>query len=88
VYNLKIINKRDHAQRYTLTARGIDGLELRLDVPEIVVPEGGVLSLPARLLARESALAARSSPISFTLALADDPDTAVTTDAVFLGPQP
>jgi len=88
VYNLKILNKRDRPQRYTLRATGMPGLELKLDVSEIEVPAGGVLNLPARLRVAEAALAARSTPVIFTLALADDHATAVDTDAVFLGPTP
>ncbi len=88
VYNLKILNKQDHPQRFLLEVEGIAGLEMRLDVPEVQVPAGGVLSVPVRLRAAESALGTRSTRVEFTLRHADNPQTSVTTRAVFLGPQP
>ncbi len=41
VYNVKVLNKSEHAQHYTLRATGVPELALLLDSPKIVVPAGG-----------------------------------------------
>jgi cytochrome c oxidase accessory protein FixG len=86
VYTLKVLNKRDAPRRFALRAEGLPGLELEYDASEITVQAGAVLSVPTRLRAAESVLAARSSPVTFVLTAADDPSASVTTLAKFLGP--
>ena len=86
VYLLKVMNKDDVTHEYKLSASGVTGLELRLDIPVVRVPPGVVLDVPVSLRAAEEALSARSLPISFRLAAVDRPGLAVEADARFLGP--
>jgi polyferredoxin len=87
VYILKILNMDDAAHRYALSVSGIEGLQLRMDLPEIRVEAGDVLELPVRLQAEESGLEARSSEVTFTLVADDAPALSATETARFLGPR-
>jgi cytochrome c oxidase accessory protein FixG len=88
VYLLKIINKDDTAHRYELAVSGIDGLTIATDVSNVVAEGGAVVSLPVALRADESALGARSLPVTFTLTAIDEPTQTVSAEAKFLGPAP
>ena len=86
VYTLKILNMDDLAHTYNLAVSGIPGMEMRMDLPEIVVESGGVLELPIRLRVDEGALQARSTVIEFSLVAVDDAGLSATETARFLGP--
>ncbi|MBI2801148.1 MAG: cytochrome c oxidase accessory protein CcoG [Gammaproteobacteria bacterium] len=88
VYTLKVLNKRDARRHFQLRAEGPAGLELLVDVPDIVVGAGDVLEVPVRLRAPESALTAQSVAVRFVLTAREDPNTFVTTEAKFIGPIP
>ena len=87
VYILKILNMDDAAHEYELSARGIEGLQMRVDPDTIRVESGEVAELPVSLRVDESALEARSSEITFELMATDDPSLAVEEEARFLGPR-
>ena len=87
VYILKILNMDDAAHEYELSARGIEGLQMRVDTDTIRVESGEVAELPVSLRVDESALEARSSEITFELMATDDPSLAVEEEARFLGPR-
>ncbi|MCB1750052.1 MAG: cytochrome c oxidase accessory protein CcoG [Gammaproteobacteria bacterium] len=88
VYTLKVLNLADEPRRFHVSAAGIDGLEAVGTDAAVQVEGGDVLEVPVVLRARESALGARSNPITFTLSAEDDPAVSVTEDAKFLGPHP
>ena len=87
VYILKILNMDDAAHEYELSARGIEGLQMRVDTDTIRVESGEVAELPVSLRVDESALEARSSEITFEIMATDDPSLAVEEEARFLGPR-
>jgi cytochrome c oxidase accessory protein FixG len=87
VYILKILNMDEGAHTYNLSVTGIEGVELRQDLPEIRVASGGVMELPVRLRVDEGALQARSSGVVFELVATDNPALSVSEEARFLGPQ-
>ena len=88
VYTLKVINMDRSPHEYTITANGIEELELEMDDRRIAVGAGEVKSVPVRLRAEEDDLDARSTPIVFTLSASDNPDLQVTEESRFLGPAP
>jgi len=87
VYILKILNMDDVAHRYTLDVRGVTGMKLNMDVPEIRVASGDVLELPVRLQVDEGELEVRSTEIQFTLVADDNATLTATETARFLGPR-
>ena len=87
VYILKILNMVDAALELEISARGIEGLQMRVDTDTIRVESGEVAELPVSLRVDESALEARSSEITFELMATDDPSLAVEEEARFLGPR-
>jgi cytochrome c oxidase accessory protein FixG len=87
VYTLKVLNMDERPHRYELHAEGIPGLDLSLDGP-IVAEAGAVVEVPVRLMAEESRLQSRSTPVTFVLIAADDGRLSVREEARFLGPPP
>jgi cytochrome c oxidase accessory protein FixG len=88
IYMLKIINMDRVAHDFSLSAAGIEGLELILDKQRIAAAPGEIVDLPVRLRAEEDALGQRSTPVTFTLEAAGGSELAVTEEARFLGPSP
>ena len=86
VYTLKILNMDSRPHRYILTADGIEGLKLVLDVPEIEVEAGTVEQLIARIQADEYNMEGRSVTISFHLQATDANHLLTTEEARFVGP--
>ena len=86
VYTLKILNMDSRAHRYTLSADGIDGLQLVLDKPEIEVPGGTVFELIARIQADEYNMENRSETITFHLQAQDANHLKTSEEARFVGP--
>ena len=87
VYTLKVLNMNERPHRYDLHAEGIPGLDLCLDGP-IEAEAGAVVKIPVRLMAEESRLKSRSTPVTFVLIAADDDRLSVREEARFLGPPP
>ena len=87
IYTLKVINQLNDARSFRLSVTGVP--ELRLDgvADEIVVPGGGVLSLPVRARThRDNAYGIMN--ITFAISAVDDADVVVEEDSRFLGPTP
>ena len=74
------------AHRYILSADGIDGLKLVLDVDEIEVPAGSVQQLIARIQADEFNMENRSETIQFHLQALDANHLMTSEEARFVGP--
>ncbi|MBI3574564.1 MAG: cytochrome c oxidase accessory protein CcoG [Gammaproteobacteria bacterium] len=87
-YTLKVMNMDNNAHRYTISARGIDGLQLRMDHAEVSVAAGEVAEVPVRLQADRNNLAQRSMPVYFRLQASDEDDLVAEQTARFLGPTP
>ena len=87
VYTLKVLNMDERPHRYELHAEGIRGLDLSLDGP-IEAEAGAVVEVPVRLMAEESHLESRSTPVKFVLIAADDDRLSAREEARFLGPPP
>ena len=87
IYTIKVINQRETDRRFRLTVEGVPELVLDGVADEIVVPGGGVLSLPVRARThRDNAYGIMN--ITFAVTASDDPDVATEQDSRFLGPTP
>ena len=86
VYTLKILNMDSKAHRYILSADGIEGMQLMLDEPEIVVEAGTVRELIARLQADEFNMEERSVTVEFQLQAVEANHLTTTEEARFVGP--
>jgi cytochrome c oxidase accessory protein FixG len=86
IYTLKIMNMDNEAHRYVLSARGIDGLQLRSDRADIAVAAGEVAEVPVSLLADSHNLSQRSTQVHFRVQASDVDGLSAEHDARFLGP--
>ena len=86
-YTLKVMNMDNTAHRYTLSARGIEGLRLRADRREIAVAAGAVAEVPVSLQADREHLMQRSVPVYFQLESSDVDGISTVQTARFLGPE-
>ena len=87
VYTLKVINMDKVDHQYSLSVTGIPGLNLKMDVIEIVAGSGEVVEVPVRVSIDPAYLEQRSTEISFHLNAVEDGSLAVTEEARFLGPR-
>jgi polyferredoxin len=85
VYTVRILNKTEHAQRFTLEARGTTPLTLLPASREYSVPSGAVYSVPLRIR-RNAYEPLGAETITLTLRSLDDPDVYTETEARFLAP--
>jgi len=85
-YTLKIMNMDNEAHRYVLSARGIEGLQLRSDRADIAVAAGEVVEAPVSLLADPRNLSQRSTPVYFRVQASDTDGLSAEHHARFLGP--
>ncbi|MGB5776524.1 MAG: cytochrome c oxidase accessory protein CcoG [Sedimenticolaceae bacterium] len=86
VYNLKIINKDDHLQRYNLSVSGLEGLSVIGKTEDIEIESGAVADLPLRIEVDPIALKSTSSEIMFHIESTVTPEIAIEKHARFLGP--
>ena len=87
IYTLKVINQNNDARSFRLTVDGVPDLSLDGVADEIVVPGGGILSLPVRVRThRDNAYGIMN--ITFTVTTVDDVDVFMEEDSRFLGPTP
>ncbi|MDH3316039.1 MAG: cytochrome c oxidase accessory protein CcoG [Gammaproteobacteria bacterium] len=86
VYTLKIVNMDDADHDFSISVRGIEGVELLLDRAPVEVAGGEVLSIPVRLRVDPYSLENPSSRVVFELAAMDNPSLRVETKGRFLGP--
>ncbi|MCC6714519.1 MAG: cytochrome c oxidase accessory protein CcoG [Gammaproteobacteria bacterium] len=88
VYTLNIINMDNAGHTFTVSADGIDGLQLDMESGRIGVEAGAVQSVVVRLRAAEDDLEHRSSKVTFRITAADKPELHDEAEARFLGPSP
>ncbi|GIX26930.1 MAG: hypothetical protein KatS3mg123_0811 [Burkholderiales bacterium] len=72
VYRLQIFNTTERPRRYTVTASGIDGLELKGEPQPIQVEGASSRTLSVRLLAERTAVQKGSNPVMFHVQAVDD----------------
>jgi cytochrome c oxidase accessory protein FixG len=73
VYRLQLINKDARPHRYTIGARGIDGLQVVTAAREIRAAPLQTIDIPVSLIADPVALHGRSIAVTFTIEATDDP---------------
>ena len=86
VYTLKLGNMDDYDHEFSLTAKGIEGLDMKLEQQKILVKSGEVLDLPVRLRADEADLKERSSIVVFNLTALDNDKLSIKQESRFIGP--
>ncbi len=86
VYTLKIINMDTTSHDFRLSASGIEGVELLMEMPTVEVSAGDVRSISARLRVDPYNLERPSSRVVFGLEATDNPSLKVETEGRFLGP--
>lgn len=87
VYNLKIINMDDQAQRYRLSVSGLEGLNVIGQTEGIEIASGAVIDLPLRVEVDPVELKSSSTEIMFHIESENDPQTlSIDKHARFLGP--
>ena len=86
VYNLKVINMDQQAQRYNLSVSGLEGLEVIGPTEGIEVESGAVIDLPLRVQIDPIELKSSSTEIMFHIESVLTPELSVTEPARFLGP--
>jgi polyferredoxin len=85
VYTIRILNKSERAQRFSLTAHGASPLTLLPAAREYSVPSGEVYSIPVRVR-RATYEPVGAETITFELGSLDDADVHTQTRARFLAP--
>jgi cytochrome c oxidase accessory protein FixG len=73
VYRLQLINKDGQTHRYTITAQGIEGLQVATASREIVAAPLQTIDIPVSLVADPVVLKGRSIAVTFTVQATDDP---------------
>lgn len=73
VYRLQLINKDARSHRYTIEARGIEGLKVVAAAPEVTAAPLQTVDVPVSLVADPVALKGRSIEVTFLIQSADDP---------------
>lgn len=86
IYTLKVLNMDGRQHQYQLRSDGINGLELIIEQPQIIVESGAVEDITVRLRAEESDLESRSNKVMFYLEASEDDTLQVIKEARFLGP--
>ena len=85
-YTLKVMNKTQQPQVYSITAEGIEGLNLILP-RELTADPGELLELAVTLEASPGNLTSRNTVVHFTVETQTDPVRSVTEESRFLGPR-
>ncbi len=86
VYTLKIMNKGQAKQKYSVAVQGIEGMVLDPLLPIVDVPEGQLKPLIIRARAPSSSLDRPGYTIQFVIDAIDNPGISRTEDARFLAP--
>jgi cytochrome c oxidase accessory protein FixG len=73
VYRLQLINKDARPHRYTISAHGIDDLEVVTATREIAAAPLQTIDIPVSLIADPEELKGRSIEVTFTIQATDDP---------------
>ena len=73
VYRLQLINKDGQTHRYTISAQGIDGLQVVAASREISAAPLQTIDIPVSLIADPAELKGRSIEVTFTIQAIDNP---------------
>ena len=84
-YTLKIMNKTQEHQEYTVTASGLDGAISHIPESIRALP-GELVNLPVTLEIAPDKLKQRNTTVYFTIVSKSDPAQEVTEESRFLGP--
>ncbi|NPU90639.1 MAG: cytochrome c oxidase accessory protein CcoG [Gammaproteobacteria bacterium] len=84
-YTLKIMNKTQEHQEYTVTASGLDGAIPHIPESIRALP-GELVNLPVTLEIAPDKLKQRNTTVYFTIVAKSDPAQEVTEESRFLGP--
>ena len=86
VYTLRLLNMDDLSHNFAVTVSGFPEIKMVIEIDNVLVTSGEVLSVPVRVIAEEHNLSERSSEIEFRIQ-AQGHDSLITTEtARFLGP--
>ena len=83
VYRLQIMNTTESARRFTVTASGIDGIEVLAELPA-AVPAAGSIILPVALRADPAKVGTGSQKVIFRIEDVDDPRVSDTEKSSFI----
>ena len=86
IYNLKLINKTQHDQRYVVELEEAPGFRLQGE-HEVSIGAGEILSLPVSVALTEDEGPAGSRPLRFVVRSLDEPDTEVSAGSTFVSPR-
>ena len=86
VYTLRVINKDDQAHAYSITVDGLPTVELETDPSEIAVPAGEVMTVAARVIIEDGAVAGGGHDVNFSLEAIDQPDLTTRETGRFISP--
>ncbi len=82
VYRLQIMNTTEQAHQFTVTASGIDGMELVVALP-VTVPAAGAITLPVALRVDPARTTAGSHPVHFHIEDSTDAEVRADEKSVF-----
>jgi polyferredoxin len=87
VYTITFVNKTEVERSYEISARGIEGIELGLDVPlPIVSGPGEVRRVPLRLHAPGAAIPPGGAEVTLVVEALGDAPARIERDTRFIGP--
>ncbi|AOE83848.1 cytochrome c oxidase accessory protein CcoG [Pseudomonas sp. TCU-HL1] len=86
IYNLKLINKTQQAQRYVVELEGAPGFRLQGE-NEVSIGAGEILSLPVSVAQVDDNGQAGSRPLRFVVRSLDRPDSEASAGSTFVSPR-
>ncbi len=86
-YTLKLVNKREHADTFSLSILPIDSeMPLKVSVKELAINGGEVRTFPVSIEVDPADIHATGTEIEFIIRSDSEPDLRFTADSKFLGP--
>jgi len=85
-YNIRIMNKSQYDQVYTLSASGFENLSM-IGETTIVLKSGEISQVPISVVVPAANLSSRSDPIYFKVIAESDADITKETESRFMGPR-
>jgi len=85
VYTLKVMNKAQSEQTFTIEATGLEGLQYQ-GRKEIHADAGELVTVPVELSVEPEQLPSSTNKIVFHVRSADDPSIEDASDSRFIGP--
>ncbi|QJD57795.1 cytochrome c oxidase accessory protein CcoG [Pseudomonas sp. gcc21] len=86
VYIIKLFNKSQQQQTYTLTVDGHPGLTLELAENRLAVEPSSMLQLPVSVQLDPASMEGTNIPVTFQVTALDDPDISAEAESRFMGP--